>query len=148
MIYRGKALSVAQPWASAIAYAGKDVENRSWRTHYRGPVAIHASGSLRKGDVDDLVRQVRGGPRRRLMEWIRKGQRRVGLANDDQEIVQSHILAIAMIVDCVERSSSPWHYPDSWGWVLEGVVPIEPVPMKGTLGLWECKFYYAPLSVR
>ena len=38
-----KALSVRQPWAWAIAAAGKDVENRTWRTDYRGLIAIHAS---------------------------------------------------------------------------------------------------------
>ena len=31
------------PWAWATIYGGKDVENRSWRTAYRGPLLIHAS---------------------------------------------------------------------------------------------------------
>jgi hypothetical protein len=37
-----KALTVRQPWAWATIYAGKDVENRRWRTTYRGPLLIHA----------------------------------------------------------------------------------------------------------
>ncbi len=37
-----KALSVRQPFAWAIVHGGKDVENRSWATSYRGPVLIHA----------------------------------------------------------------------------------------------------------
>jgi Cu2+-containing amine oxidase len=28
--FQGKGLSIAQPKASAIAFAGKDIENRSW----------------------------------------------------------------------------------------------------------------------
>ena len=37
-----KALSVRQPWAELIVAGLKDVENRTWRTDYRGPVLIHA----------------------------------------------------------------------------------------------------------
>ena len=37
-----RALTVQQPWASAIIHAGKTIENRSQRWEYRGPVAIHA----------------------------------------------------------------------------------------------------------
>lgn len=42
-----KALSVRQPWAWAIIYAGKDIENRSRCTRHRGPVAIHATRCTR-----------------------------------------------------------------------------------------------------
>jgi activating signal cointegrator 1 len=38
-----KALSLWQPWASLIALRVKTVETRSWRTSYRGPLAIHAT---------------------------------------------------------------------------------------------------------
>jgi hypothetical protein len=38
-----KALTVRQPWASLIVDGIKDVENRSWRTNYRGRLGIHAA---------------------------------------------------------------------------------------------------------
>lgn len=38
-----KTISLWQPWASAIAYGAKRVETRSWKTDYRGPLAIHAA---------------------------------------------------------------------------------------------------------
>lgn len=41
-----KALSLWQPWASAIAAGVKKIETRSRRTNYRGPLAIHASKKL------------------------------------------------------------------------------------------------------
>src|SRR6478752_931390 len=41
------AISVHQPWAWAILHAGKNVENRSWRTNHRGPLLIHAAKSSR-----------------------------------------------------------------------------------------------------
>lgn len=40
------ALSVRQPWAWLILHAGKDIENRTWRTRYRGPLLIHASKAI------------------------------------------------------------------------------------------------------
>lgn len=38
-----KAISVRQPWADAIMFHGKDVENRTRLTKHRGLIAIHAS---------------------------------------------------------------------------------------------------------
>ena len=37
-----KALTLHQPWATLIALGVKTIETRSWRTNYRGPIAIHA----------------------------------------------------------------------------------------------------------
>ncbi|MEO3869415.1 hypothetical protein ABGB18_11335 [Nonomuraea sp. B12E4] len=50
-----KALTVRQPWAFAIAALGKSVENRTWNTHYRGLLAIHAGS---RWDSDEAVRRV------------------------------------------------------------------------------------------
>jgi hypothetical protein len=36
-------LTVRQPWATLLAHGIKKYETRSWRTIYRGPIAIHAS---------------------------------------------------------------------------------------------------------
>jgi ASCH domain len=38
-----RVLSMKQPWAWAIVSGLKHVENRSWKTPYRGTVYIHAS---------------------------------------------------------------------------------------------------------
>lgn len=38
-----RALSIRQPWVAAILYGPKRVENRTWKTNYRGPLVIHAS---------------------------------------------------------------------------------------------------------
>ena len=39
-----KTLSVKQPYASLICYGIKAIENRTWKTDYRGRILIHASG--------------------------------------------------------------------------------------------------------
>lgn len=142
--FQGKGLSIIQPWASAIAFAGKDIENRTWRTKYRGPLAIHASGKFRSHDLALMRRVVRGGGKRPLLDWINHGRRRFGLEEEERPEC-SQIVAIAMLVDCVEKSSSPWFFGD-WGWKLEGVIPIEPIPWTGGLGIWDCKFKYLPLT--
>jgi len=36
-------LSVHEPWASAIVEGAKRIENRTWRTEYRGRLLIHAA---------------------------------------------------------------------------------------------------------
>lgn len=38
-----KAISLWQPWASAVAIGAKEYETRSWSTPYRGLLAIHAA---------------------------------------------------------------------------------------------------------
>jgi hypothetical protein len=43
-----KAISIRQPWAWLIVNGFKDVENRSWKTKYRGPVLVHAGRKIEK----------------------------------------------------------------------------------------------------
>lgn len=38
-----RAITIMQPWASLIALGAKRYETRSWKTNYRGALAIHAS---------------------------------------------------------------------------------------------------------
>lgn len=42
---RLRCLSVQQPWAWLICVGGKTIENRTWKTDFRGTIAIHASTS-------------------------------------------------------------------------------------------------------
>jgi hypothetical protein len=39
-----KTLSIRQPYASLICKGIKTIENRTWKTNYRGKLLIHASG--------------------------------------------------------------------------------------------------------
>jgi hypothetical protein len=38
-----KVLSMIQPWATFLVLRESKYETRTWRTHFRGPLAIHAS---------------------------------------------------------------------------------------------------------
>lgn len=47
-----KAISLWQPWASAIALGYKRHETRSWPTRHRGPIAIHAAKRWTRDERD------------------------------------------------------------------------------------------------
>jgi len=46
-----KVLSIKPPWAGLILDGIKDIENRTWKTVYRGPLLIHSEGAI-QGRVD------------------------------------------------------------------------------------------------
>jgi len=48
-----KALTVRQPWAWLIIHGYKTAEYRSWRTSYRGPLAILAGLALDEAGIDE-----------------------------------------------------------------------------------------------
>lgn len=52
-----KAISLWQPWATAIARGLKRVETRAWQTEYRGPLAIHAARRMERAAMDELIRR-------------------------------------------------------------------------------------------
>lgn len=58
ILARVKAITVLQPWASLILSGEKRVENRSWATAHRGPLAIHAGKGRVPDAPDDAPRGV------------------------------------------------------------------------------------------
>lgn len=101
-----KALSIRQPWCHHILHDGKDVENRTWRTDFRGPVLIHASKSVAEIDRDERDAYPRGG-----------------------------IVGVAKIVDCVSSMDSEWFF-GPYGFVLAEVRETPFMPCKGKLGFF------------
>lgn len=63
-----KALTLTQPWASLVVLGEKSIETRSWKTSYRGPLAIHAAKKAAPleewpaGAADELWRPIIGVP--------------------------------------------------------------------------------------
>lgn len=111
-----KVLTVRQPWAWAIIHAGKDVENRSQPTKHRGELYIHAGLVLERQSVEIV-------------------ERLSGLQVPDG-VVRGAIIGKIRLVDVVRDSRSPWAEPDQFHWVLADPQPMEPIPAKGRLGLW------------
>lgn len=54
-----KVLSMKQPWASLFALREAQYETRTWKTNYRGPLAIHTSKKVdKKACLDPLVQSL------------------------------------------------------------------------------------------
>jgi len=130
-----KVLTVRQPWAWAIVHGGKVVENRTWLTSYRGPVAIHAGAAVSlRGMHSELVRSALPHPHGPSY-W--RGQRGV-------------IVGVAELVDAHWAEPgcchSPWAEYEVYKederrdgrvshFVLANRRPVEPVPWRGALNL-------------
>jgi hypothetical protein len=140
-----KGLSLTQPWATLVAIGAKRIETRSWRTYYRGVIAIHAA---RRWTHEDQWL----GTHEPFKAALRAaGLNRATLGCDANALPRGVIVATARVVDCVSTSQDSPYYPDDsnpesdfgdygpdrWMWVLDDVRPLtEPVPCRGALGLW------------
>ena len=121
-----RAITLHRPWSFAVAHLGKDVENRGWRTNYRGLVAIHA-GQRWNHDAEEYLDRV-----------ANRSIRSAGNVYDEG------VVAVANLVDCHEAyyygefcCTHAWAQWTGWHWVLANVRPLpEPVPCKGRQGLW------------
>lgn len=118
-----RALTIRQPWAACIASGRKLVENRTWPTRHRGPLAIHSSAT-------------------RDMAVPRLALEAYSLAPSPSWALGS-ILAVAELTGCHEYKpgccTSPWAEKSAgvWHWVLADVRAVpEPVACKGSLSLW------------
>jgi len=118
-----RALTVRQPWAWALIYGGKDVENRRWRTSYRGPLLIHAA---KQADPQ--------GPSRLL--WTMTDPGAYGQPRAAFE-ARGAIIGLVILAEILTDSPSPWAQPRMYHWVVESPWPTEPaVPCPGRQGLW------------
>jgi hypothetical protein len=116
-----KALAIQQPWAWAILHAGKDIENRSWSTNYRGRFLIHASQGFDEEGFTFLR--------------IRLGAA-VPIRND---FARGGIIGSAVIRDCIRASDSPWFF-GPYGFVLQGAQELPFAPCRGQLGFFEPQY--------
>lgn len=141
-----KALSIKQPWASLIATPRednpllgiKDIENRTWKTHFRGRIYIHASAIYAKGESLLNDEQLNSLPYSEILT------------------IKSAIIGEVDIVDCVINHPSIWaektfmyEFDEESGekpigkpiynWVLANPVLYEKpiLNVKGKLSFWE-----------
>lgn len=119
-----KALSIRQPWADAIIWHGKDVENRSWPTSYRGPVLIHAAKKWGADERADLgfIEDITG----------------TKLEDVDRPLLGG-IVGRAEIVDCVTEMDSRWFF-GRYGFVLRNAEALPFQPCRGALGFFTPDF--------
>ncbi|HUY70177.1 MAG TPA: ASCH domain-containing protein [Candidatus Baltobacteraceae bacterium] len=121
-----KCLSVKQPYADLIATGAKTIELRSWDTKYRGRLLIHASS------VPDV-----------------EGVKRFNI--DTSKLATGAIVAEVLLYDVKkyhniselmedkDRHLAGQAYIDKakFGFLLREARKITPIPMKGSLGIFE-----------
>lgn len=118
------ALSIRQPWAWLIVHAGKDIENRTWYTKYRGPCYIHAAKGCTVDEYNDAI------------HWaIGNGAIGEDTQPDYRTLARGGIIGRCDIADCVERSNSRW-FCGPYGFLLLNVRPVEFTPCRGALGFF------------
>lgn len=122
-----KALSFYQPFAWAIANGHVDIDDRSWSTSYRGPLAIHASKKFHMGYylyLKDVL----------------------GLdIPEPSDLGYGGVVAIVNLVDCLEPGAPTTVPPHRrahggglcYGLVLTDVQKVELIPAKGRQRLFE-----------
>jgi hypothetical protein len=153
-----KTITEKQPWGSLIVEGVKDIENRTWKTNFRGRVLIHAGSSWDKS-LAELC----------LSDPIKQNLERLGLIHkyEDENIgykgysfsfPHGAIIGSVEIVDCVINHHSIWaektkiwdwltgkirdyktrDYKPIYNWMLANPIKfLEPIPAKGKLSFWD-----------
>lgn len=115
-------LSIQQPWAWAFFHAGKDYENRTWKTNFRGIFLIHAGKTFDKDGEDFLIEECDCDD--------------VLLGDIPSKYEMGGIVGIAQITDCVEKSDSKWLF-GPYGFKVENTMELPFYPCKGRLNFWQ-----------
>lgn len=130
-----RVLSIKEPFASLIKNKKKFIETRSWRTHYRGVLYIHASKKKIGNRIDNRIE---------LKNMVGNDEMNYGL-----------IICKCKLVDCIEMTEEyiekiKKEFPDQYicgeysvgrfAWILEDVEELKnKIETNGKLGIWYYK---------
>jgi hypothetical protein len=127
--HRWRALSLTAPWTDCILELGKRVENRVWRTHFRGEFLLHAAKGCTREAYEaclDFVDDAFGDAVARKLPAFESLQR-------------GGIVGRARLVDCRWNDTAPhdpWRMSCQYGFELENVERVPFAPCGGALGFW------------
>lgn len=120
------ALSIKQPWAWLIVNGYKDIENRNWKTEYRGQFIVQT------GSIDTRFYQPQLGEVSMYDEF-----RAFGIPVPKiNELQIGGIVGMSEIVDCVDQSPSLW-FTGKYGFVLQNSRKLPFEPAKGMPGFFK-----------
>jgi hypothetical protein len=124
-----KAISLHQPWASAVPAGVKPDETRHWKTALRGELAIHAA---KKWDGETA-------------DWWRLHAKQHGFPNQPPLGCIVAVVTLLNIVPTEERLTAITKEQEGWGnygpkrfaWMLGNVRPLRhPVMTIGRQSIW------------
>ncbi len=124
-----KAISLWQPWASAMNLGLKKIETRSWSTNYRGPLLIHASKKIISWPSADI---------QGLFE---------GIAFQPSDLPLGQVLCQVNLIDCkcIYIHNKPNSFleldfgdytPGRYMWITDNLKQLNPFPFRGRQGLF------------
>ncbi|MFM8535261.1 MAG: hypothetical protein ACKOEC_17005 [Acidimicrobiia bacterium] len=141
------AISIRQPWAAAVIWLGKDVENRDhWIYKYRGPIIIHASSTkFFTEDMDEMIAVAqKDGASKEELELFAPDNYVLDL------VAQGAIIGVAMLTDVFgvddaipeshPANGSPWGEDVNYWLCLADATACEPVALKGRVGLFKVPY--------
>lgn len=128
-----KALTISQPFASLIASGEKFIENRTWRTSFRGQLAIHAGKGTQYLTRQELSKVPHGCVLAigNLTACVRLSE----IRERDQD-PQRRLRLIAGTNKSWSQAARHAHAEGPWCWIIEDVREIEPVECKGAQQFW------------
>lgn len=133
-----KALSIKQPWAGLTIAGIKNVENRTWKTSYRGLIAVV---STKTSGAADVWRQARDRVQRLGVAFP---EALCGIDGCVLGVVHHrYLIGYDENGDPVTDHPQPelfdtaWWNEDGFGWIFESPrAPARPLPLKGRPGLY------------
>ena len=138
-----KALSLRQPWPQAILWLGKTIENRRWRTSYRGEFLIHAAKEMTPEYHEEAVRFCIG-------VLGKKHEDRIRGTLDASLLRRGGIVGRARVTDvlapCMPKGSlfpacqHPWHMSDQYGMILSDASMLDFHPCPGMPGFFDVEW--------
>ncbi|MBE4906571.1 2-oxoglutarate dehydrogenase E1 [Bacillus luteolus] len=144
-----KTLSMIQPWASLFMLGAINHETRSWKTKYRGPIAIHSSQKLDKHAC--------------RLTHVESLLQKYGYTQDTLPL--GAVIGVCELENClriIENNNSSAVLEDGemisgieyllgdykiggFVWKVKGKRLLKtPLPAKGQLGLWNCNIENYP----
>lgn len=131
-----KALSIKAPGIWTLLN-GCPIDQRTWDTTYRGPLALHASKTKDRDKYN----------------WLRARAEGLGIDRDRipayEKFRKGGIVAVCELVDCTRDFDSPWRHKHAypWAFALKDVRPVEFVPWHGSQRLFDvAEFVIKPIS--
>lgn len=122
-----KCLSIRQPWAHLIIHGGKNIENRTWTTKYRGRFLVHASKGMTRKEYDEAFRYAVAIDSRFYRDFP-------AFEDLDRGGVIGSVELTGVVL--LHERQSPWHMADCIGFQLVNPKPIPFIPLKGRLGFF------------
>lgn len=126
-----RALSIRQPWCSAVIDGGKRIENRGWtNSHFRGPFLIHAAKGMTRREYDDAAAFVE----QRRIDVV-YGKRRTWYPPSPELLRRGGIVGVANVIGVVARVTAPKKGARAVGMVYSALSPFGR-PMTAEEDLW------------